>query len=189
MWVLAKVFNYQGSRPRFFQRRTHEAPTFRLRPSKGGSKIPLRNFANRSNSCVARSLCDPDSWTTCYKRSPKNRRKARYTLPVVPYPRAVCEQWTRVPKTWHPCPRAVLDTLVTNTVTRPVNSSIIGSDSLADFWRTRATYLYCLTSNFVRQRQHIICADFLSAVQVHREKYELSECSAPLTTPVNISDV
>jgi len=25
---------------------------------KGGSKIPFRNFANRSNSCVARSLCD-----------------------------------------------------------------------------------------------------------------------------------
>ena len=30
---------------------------------KGGSKIPLDNFANRSNSCVARSLCD--SWATC----------------------------------------------------------------------------------------------------------------------------
>jgi len=34
-----------------------------LSPQKGGSKIPLRNFANRSNSCVARSLCD--SWATC----------------------------------------------------------------------------------------------------------------------------
>ena len=48
-----------GSRPRFFQRRTYEASTFPLSPSaKGGLKIPLRNFANQSNSCVARSLCD-----------------------------------------------------------------------------------------------------------------------------------
>jgi len=32
-------------------------------PQNGGSKIPLRNFANRSNSCVAQSLCY--SWATC----------------------------------------------------------------------------------------------------------------------------
>jgi len=49
--------------PRFFQRRTHEASTFPLSPQKV-AKISLRNFANRSNSCVARSLCD--SWATCY---------------------------------------------------------------------------------------------------------------------------
>jgi len=30
-------------------------------------KIPLRNFANRSNSCVARFLCD--SWVTCNKHA------------------------------------------------------------------------------------------------------------------------
>ena len=42
-----------GSRSRAFQRGIDKAPTFPLSLPKGGSKIPLRNFANRSNSCVA----------------------------------------------------------------------------------------------------------------------------------------
>jgi len=66
-----------GSRARFFQRHTHEASTFPLSPQKGGSKIPLRNFANQSNSCVARSLCD--SWATCTKHNKLHagRRRGR----------------------------------------------------------------------------------------------------------------
>jgi len=52
-----------GNQPHFFQQRTHEASTFTLSPQNGGSKISLRNFANRSNSCVVRSICY--SWATC----------------------------------------------------------------------------------------------------------------------------
>jgi len=66
--VLAKVSNitYRKSTTLLPTTYTHEASTFLLyiSPQKGGSKIPLRNFANRSSSCVARSLCD--SWATCW---------------------------------------------------------------------------------------------------------------------------
>jgi len=62
------MFNYHspiGSRPRFFQRRTHEASTFRLSPPppKGVSKILLCNFlrievtrASRGLSAIAELL-------------------------------------------------------------------------------------------------------------------------------------
>ena len=48
------IFRLIGSRSRSFQRGIDKAPTFPLSPPKGGSEIPLSNFANRSNSCIAR---------------------------------------------------------------------------------------------------------------------------------------
>jgi len=63
--VLAKVSNYHLQEGDLASSNDVHMKHLRFpyAPQKGGSKIPLRNFANWSNSCVARSLCY--SWATC----------------------------------------------------------------------------------------------------------------------------
>ena len=60
---------------------------------KGGSKIPLRNFANRSNSCVARSVCD--NWATCLirQRIRALQRLYRVLVPQPDFAKAACPQF------------------------------------------------------------------------------------------------